>query len=240
MLFQFPAHEDESKNTMRTRQSPCHWRIFLLTFAVEHVQHGFSDFARSYCTMDTPRRQLLLQMFFFFFLWGGVYINGKKTSHPSKWPYIGTLMANYNFTCRYDDFSPPCWVISKCFLGQSGWGAKPQHEAPIYFWSPKKKPGRFGSRGFFFEDLLRVAAGCEGEVAKIATEDSEGEFGGDSYSAAKREGLFREFRDDDDDDDDDDERYIQFGCRVWKLWFPLIDTHMKTWSCWTWDFCIAE
>lgn len=43
---------------------------FLLTFAVEHVQHGFSDFARSYCTMDTPRRQLLLQMFFFF-LGGG-------------------------------------------------------------------------------------------------------------------------------------------------------------------------
>lgn len=45
---------------------------FLLTFAVEHVQHGFSDFARSYCTMDTPRRQLLLQMFFFF-LGGCVY-----------------------------------------------------------------------------------------------------------------------------------------------------------------------
>ena len=97
-------------------------------------------------------------------------------------------------------------------MGQSGWGAKPQHRAPIYFWSPQKNPAVLGHVDFFFEDLLRNA-GCEGEVAKIATEDSEGEFGGDSFSATKREGLLREFRDDDDyddddDDDDDDDRYI--------------------------------
>ena len=90
------------------------------------------------------------------------------------------------------DFSPPCWGHFEMFLGVfSGWGAKPQHRAPIYFWSPQKNPAVLGHVEFIFEDLLRVAAGCEGEVAKIATEDSEGEFGGDSFSAAKREGLFR-------------------------------------------------
>ena len=53
------------------------------------------------------------------------------------------------------------------------------------------------------------ASGCEGEVAKIATKDSEGEFGGDFFWAEKREGLFS-----DDDDDDDDESYIEFGCQI--------------------------
>ena len=46
MVFQFPAHEDESKhNENKAISMPL--TDFLLTFAVEHFQHGFSDSARS-------------------------------------------------------------------------------------------------------------------------------------------------------------------------------------------------